>query len=57
MPTASQFDHEKLDVYQIHLRFIGWLADLFDELHETKRQRIAETLDQLDRASLSFEDE
>ena len=53
MPLAPQFDHEKLEVYQIHLRFIGWLADLFEELHEAKRQRIAETLDQLDRASLS----
>jgi four helix bundle protein len=50
---ASQFDHEKLDVYQLQLRFIAWLADLFEELNSTKPRRVADTLDQLDRASLS----
>ena len=50
---AQQFDHEKLDVYQLQLQFIGWLADLFEELHAAKPRRVAETLDQLDRASLS----
>ena len=50
---APQFDHEKLDVYQLQLRFIAWLADLFEELHAAKPRRVAETLDQLDRASLS----
>jgi four helix bundle protein len=47
------FDHEKLEVYQLELQFIAWLAELFDELRESKHRRIAETLDQLDRASLS----
>ena len=50
---AQQFDHEKLDVYQLQLRFVTWLADLFEELHIAKPRRVAETLDQLDRASLS----
>ena len=50
---APQFDHEKLDVYELQLRFIAWLADLFEELHAAKPRRVAETLDQLDRASLS----
>jgi four helix bundle protein len=50
---APQFDHEKLDVYQLQLQFIGWLADLFEELQLAKPRRVAETLDQLDRASLS----
>ena len=45
------FDHEKLDVYK--LEFISWLTDLFDELREKKTSRLAEVLDQLDRASLS----
>lgn len=42
MPASRQFDHEKLQVYQLELQFIAWLTDLF-----------AEVLDQLDRASLS----
>lgn len=47
------FDHEKLDVYQLELSFISWLTDLFEELRELKGARLSETLDQLDRASLS----
>ena len=42
MPASRQFDHEKLQVYQLELQVIAWLTDLF-----------AEVLDQLDRASLS----
>ena len=52
MPTAL-FDHEKLDVYQLELSVIAWLTDLFEELRDIKGARLAETLDQLDRASLS----
>jgi four helix bundle protein len=52
MPTAL-FDHEKLDVYQLELSVISWLTDLFEELRDIKGARLAETLDQLDRASLS----
>jgi four helix bundle protein len=52
MPTAL-FDHEKLDVYQLELEFISWLTDLFEELRDRKGARLSETLDQLDRASLS----
>ncbi len=52
MPAAL-FDHEKLDVYQLELSFISWLTDLFEELREIKGARLSETLDQLDRASLS----
>ena len=52
MPTAL-FDHEKLDVYQLELSFISWLTDLFEELRDIKGARLTETLDQLDRASLS----
>ena len=52
MPTTL-FDHEKLDIYKLELEFISWLTDLFDELREKKTARLAEVLDQLDRASLS----
>ena len=47
------FDHEKLDVYQLELAFIGWVTTLFEELREQKTPRVAEVCDHLDRASLS----
>jgi hypothetical protein len=47
------FDHERLEVYRVQLRVIGWLADLFEELQTVKRGRLTEALEQLDRASLS----
>ena len=53
MAATPQFDHERLEVYQVHLQFITWLTELFEELQGTKRGRLAETLDQLDRASIS----
>jgi four helix bundle protein len=53
MPTSRQFDHEKLQVYQIELQFVGWLTDLFEEVQNAKRPKLSESLDQLDRASLS----
>lgn len=47
----TMFDHEKLDVYQLELAFVGWVAELLVELkNETG---IREVRDQLDRASLS----
>ncbi len=48
-----QFDHEKLEVYQLQLRVVGWVAELLDAIQATRPRRLAETLDQLDRASLS----
>lgn len=53
MKKPAQFDHEKLEVYQLELQFIVWLVDLLDDLADVKGRRIAETLDQLDRASQS----
>ena len=53
MPASRQFDHEKLQVYQLELEFIAWLTDLFAEVQAAKVPRLAEFLDQLDRASLS----
>jgi four helix bundle protein len=52
-PMRTQFDHEKLHVYQLELDTVSWLTDLFEELQSTKRPRLAEVIDQLDRASLS----
>ena len=47
------FDHEKLDVYQIELQFIAWLADFFLEVSQSRAAHCRELFDQLDRASLS----
>jgi len=47
------FDHEKLDAYQMELRFIAWVTDLLEEVSKSARGKTAEACDQLDRASLS----
>jgi four helix bundle protein len=49
----SQFDHEKLDVYQLELHFLTWVTPLLDETKGTMKARMSEVCDQLDRASLS----
>jgi len=53
MSDTRQFDHEKLQVYQIELEFIAWLTELFADIQQSKTPRLSEVLDQLDRASLS----
>ena len=50
---AAMFDHEKLDVYQLELRFIAWVTDLLEEVCGKPVGKTAEVCDQLDRASLS----
>jgi four helix bundle protein len=47
------FDHEKLDVYQLELRFIAWVTALLEEVAASAKGKIREVCDQLDRASLS----
>jgi len=54
MPSSpTQFDHEKLDVYQRALQFIGWATALFSELRTSRIPQLKEVCDQLDRASIS----
>ena len=48
-----KFDHEKLDVYQLELKFIGWTAELLLEVRNASDGFYREACDQLDRASLS----
>jgi four helix bundle protein len=48
-----QFDHEKLDVYQLSLRFIAWVTPLIAEVRERHGKLVTEACDHLDRASLS----
>jgi len=45
----AALDHEKLDVYQKSLQFIGWTLPLLDKLPRTASVR-----NQLDRASTSI---
>ena len=49
----SYFDHEKLDVYQLELAFLTWVAPLLIRIKGGANARPAEIIDQLDRASLS----
>jgi four helix bundle protein len=48
MPATTQFDHERLKVYQEALRFVAWVGPVVDELPAKLAAR-----DQLDRASTS----
>lgn len=51
--AAPMFDHERLDVYQLELEFIGWVTNLIEEVSKQAKGKTAEVCDQLDRASLS----
>jgi four helix bundle protein len=53
MPTLIQFDHEKLEVYQLELEFLTWATDLLIEIRASQQPHLRETFDQFDRASLS----
>jgi len=52
-PTATRFDHERLEVYRFELKFIKWVTPLLDEAVASVKGRTREVCDQLDRASLS----
>lgn len=43
------FDHEKLEVYQEAVRFVGWASSLLESVG-----RVGDVKDQLDRASTSI---
>lgn len=48
MPSR-QFDHEKLEVYQLSLRFVAWASELLERLPKPLSAH-----NQLDRASTSI---
>jgi four helix bundle protein len=55
--STTRLDHEKLDVYQLELQFVGWATDLMVDLDGTPaacQRRIGEVFDHLDRAALSM---
>ena len=51
--AGAMFDHEKLDVYQLEVKFISWVTPLLEEMSHSLAGRTREVCDQLDRASLS----
>jgi four helix bundle protein len=48
-----RFDHERLDVYQLELKFIAWVTPLIEEVKASAGAKVRETCNHLDRASLS----
>jgi four helix bundle protein len=52
-PHRTQFDHEKLEVYQLELRFLAWATDLLEEIKAERKSSLSEVCDQFDHASLS----
>ena len=53
MKDQPIFDHERLDVYQVELSFVAWVAHLLEEIKAAPTASYGEVCDQLDRASLS----
>jgi four helix bundle protein len=47
------FDHEKLEVYKLQLKFVGWVAPLLEEVRQDASGKTREVRDHLDRSSLS----
>src|SRR6516164_913511 len=54
MELPSHFDHEKLDVYQLELKFLAWVTQFLAELRGPSLAQTRGLRDQLDRASLSI---
>ena len=52
--SMVQFDHEKLDVYQLEVKFVAWATDLILEVKQAPGASVREPCDHLDRASLSI---
>ena|SRR6516165_12799597 len=52
MVSLAHFDHEKLDVYQLELKFLTWVTQFLADLSEPSLAPTRELGEQLDRASL-----
>ncbi len=53
MVSPPHFDHEKLDVYQLELKFLTWVTQFLADLSGPSLVQTRELREQLDRASLS----
>jgi four helix bundle protein len=50
---GAYFDHERLDVYQLELKFLAWVTPLLTDTRKPGEGVHREISDQLNRASLS----
>ena len=53
MVSPPHFDHEKLDVYQLELKFLAWVTQFLADISDPSLAQTRELREQLDRASLS----
>src|ERR1700739_4711125 len=53
MVSPRHFDHEKLDVYQLELKFLTWVTQFLAVISGPSLAQTRELREQLDRASLS----
>jgi four helix bundle protein len=53
MASPAIFDHEKLDVYQLELKFLTWVTQFLVDMSCPSPTQTRELREQLDRASLS----
>jgi hypothetical protein len=53
MVSPSNFDHEKLDVHQLELKFLTWVTQFLAGISGSSSTQTRELREQLDRASLS----
>ena len=53
MVSPAIFDHEKLDVYRLELKFLTWVTQFLADLSHLSATETRELRQQLDRASLS----
>ena len=53
MVSPAQFDHEKLDVYRLELKFLTWATQFLADIFGPSPAQTRELREQLDRASLS----
>ena len=53
MASTPMFDHEKLDVYQLELKFLTWVTQFLVDIGGPSETQKRELITQLDRASLS----
>ena len=53
MVSPPRFDHERLDVYQLELKFLTWVTQFLADISGPSLAQTRELREQLDRASLS----
>ena len=54
MTARTQFDHEKLEVYNLSLKFVAWLSDLLVEIRKNKIPQLSDIISQMDRSGNSI---